>query len=192
MKKLFLFIVLATMIMPAKVSAQETRWGVKGGFNIAQETTGDGSTDARVGIHLGGFMERPIGRGCDLQLELLYSMQGGSNKIGSTTCTDKFDYLCLPVMFKIYVNKERRKFSIDVGPQLGYMVSAKYLEGSTSVSIYDNEGLNKFELGLGVGVSYKINDNFDLVMRFTGGLTKISEDYEHKNSGIQLGVGYRF
>ena len=192
MKKLFLFIVLAAMIMPAKVFAQGARWGVKGGLNIAQESTDEGSTDSRIGIHLGATVEFPMGRGWDIQPELLYSMQGGKYKWQGETTTDKIDYISLPVMFKIYVNKERRKFSIDVGPTFGYMISMKVSDGSTSVSYYDLDGLNKFELGLGAGVTYKVNDNFDLVLRLTGGLTNLGEYSEHKNNGIQLGVGYRF
>jgi len=187
MKKLFIIIVLAAMIAPAKSFAQDMRWGVKGGVNIAQVGDGEESTDARIGFHIGGFMEKPIGRGCDLQLDLLYSMQGGKSK--SYEWTDKFDYISVPVMFKIYLNKERRKFSIDIGPQFGYMISSKH----TGVLDYADDAFNKFELGIGVGGSFKLNEDFDLVLRLTGGLTNIfKEGTDEKNRGIQFGIGYRF
>ena len=186
MKKMYFFIVLAAMIMPVKVFGQDARWGIKGGINFSQERSSEESTDTRVGFHIGGFMEKPIGRGCDIQLGLLYSMQGGKSK--AYDWTDKLDYISVPVMFKIYINKERRKFSIDLGPQFGYMIYAK----NTGVFDFADDAFNKFELGVGVGASYKVADNFDLVLRLTGGLTKIFKDSDEKNSGIQLGIGYRF
>ena len=189
MKKITL--TLSALIVAAGMYAQEAQWGIKGGLNIAQETVSDGETGARTGIHLGGFMEKLISNGVDLQLELLYTMQGGTYKIGSNNYTDKFDYLNVPVIFKIYVNKNRR-FSIDIGPQLGFMVSAKYTTGNRTVNVYDNDDLNKFEVAVCLGISYKINDKFDFIFHGTGGLTPIVDGEEHKNSGIRLGVGYRF
>ena len=183
--------IVAALFIAASTFAQDAQWGIKGGLNFAQETTGNGSTDIRTGIHLGGFMDKPISNGVDFQLAFLYSMQGSTYKDGGKDYTEKLDYLIVPLIFKIYVNKNRR-FSIDLGLQLGYMVSAKLASGSNSVSVYDLDGLNKFDASLGLGISYKINDNLDLVFRGTGGLTKIIEGQDHKNSVLQLGVGYRF
>jgi hypothetical protein len=180
-----------TRMSPTTTQISDSNWGVKGGINVASEMAGENSTDSRLGIHLGGFMEKAISNGVDFQPELLYSMQGATTNVGSKTYTDKLDYITVPLMFKIYVNKNRR-FSIDVGPQFGYMVSAKVSDGSSSKSIYDYSGLQKFDASLCLGVSYKLNNNLDLVFRGTGGLTKIIESQEHKNSVGQLGVGYRF
>jgi len=195
MKKITL-IVMALFVTASAFAqdAQESkniRWGVKGGINIASEVAGEASTNSRTGIHLGGIMETPISAGVDFQLELLYSMQGATYKIGNTDYTDKFDYLNVPFMFKIYVNKNRR-FSIDIGPQLGLMVSAKISSGNKTVDVYDNDKLNKFDAAIGLGISYKIKDNFDFVFRANVSLTPMMDGEEHKNSVGQLGVAYRF
>ena len=187
-------IIVAALFFAASVFAQENKnvkWGVKGGLNLAQETVSDGETGARGGIHLGGFMETPLSKGIDFQLALLYSMQGGSYKMKSTTYTDKLDYITVPLILKIYINQKRR-FTIDVGPQAGFMVSAKVSDGKSSINLYDEPELNKFEAAINIGISYKIKDNFDLVFRGTGGLTTIADNVEHKNSVLQIGIGYRF
>ena len=184
MKKIIL--VSIVFLLSVKVGAQDVQFGIKAGGNMALEV-GDNTTDPRYGIHVGGFLSKPLSKVLDLQLELLYSMQGGSSN--EWDWTDKFDYINLPVMLKIYVNKERRKFSIDVGPQFGYLISAK----NTGIFNYNDDAFNKFEVDLGLGVSYKIIDELDVTFRFTGGLTNIfKEDDTSKNRCIQLGIGYRF
>lgn len=183
-------LIVAALFVVAGASAQQN-WGVKGGLNIATETAGDQDTNPRTGIHLGFFVECPISKGVDFQPELLYSMQGATYTMGSTNYTDKLDYINVPLMFKIYLTQKRR-FSIDVGPQFGYLISAKYTYGSSTVNIYDSDKLQKFDASIGLGVSYKLTDKFDLVFRGTAGLTKIIETMENKNSVVQLGAGYRF
>ena len=182
----------ATVKTPVPASSV-AQWGVRGGLNMAQETVGDESSDMRAGIHLGFFMEKAISKGVDFQLEFIYSMKGATYKItqGGKTHTDKIDYIDIPLMFKIYVNKNRR-FSIDVGPQLGYMVSFKYNDGSKTSNVYNSDELNKFEASLCIGVSYKVSDKFDLIFRGTGSLTKVVKDTDIRNSVAQLGIGYRF
>lgn len=190
MKKLLLILVVifATSVTFAQTKPQ---WGIKAGLNIASEDVDEASTKPRTGIHLGVFAEWTIGNMVDFQPELLYSMQGGKYKYSSTTYTDKIDYITLPLMFKFYVN-QHRSFSIDVGPQFGYMVSAKYSNGSTTTNIYDRDSMNKFDASLGFGISYQLEGGFDLGLRFVAGLTKMTDTSDHKNSVVQLGAGYRF
>ena len=170
--------------------SKEAQWGIKEGLNVARDLNSDGERGPRIGIHVGGFMEKAISNGVDFQLELLYSMQGGIYKFGGTNNTDMIDYITVPMMFRIYVNKNRR-FSIDLGLQFGYMVSFKSLNGSKTTNLNDHDGLNKFEAALGSGASYKINDQFDLIFRGTQGLTNIVDVYDEEYN-YQFGVGYRF
>jgi len=52
--------------------------------------------------------------------------------------------------------------------------------------------LQKIDASVCLGISYKINNNLDLIIRGTSGITKMYENLEHKNSVVQIGVGYRF
>ncbi|MDR2936633.1 MAG: PorT family protein [Rikenellaceae bacterium] len=187
MKKLFL-LAAALLITAGAFAQNQPQFGVKGGLNLASESGDDGgSTESRVGVHLGFFMETQIARMVDFQPELLYSTQGGE----SQGVLDKFDYINVPLMFKFYTGQARR-FSIDAGPQLGYLISAKYIDDGDAVNIYDHDGLKKFDASLGVGVSYKFNGGFDIGIRFLAGMTKMYEGLENKNSVVQIGAGYRF
>jgi hypothetical protein len=174
MKRITLLLAAALTLAVTGASAQNPRqFGIKGGLNLANELAGEGQTEVRVGIHLGFFLETQIGRMVDFQPEILYSMQGGGG--------DELDYITVPLMFKFYTGQGRR-FSIDVGPQAGYMVRANYA--------YDY--LNHFEAALALGIGYKFDGGIDLVVRFTGGATPIAEGYDYTNSVAQIGIAYRF
>jgi len=204
MKKLSLtmVVILTITIAFAQENYQEPtekersfKSGIKGGLNSAREMVSagkvSGQTNVRTGIHIGFFMEFPVSTTVDFQPELLYSMQGGRYKDGGTNYTDKFDYINLPLMFKIYV--WQRSLSIDFGPQLGYMIGAKISIGGTNVDIYDEEALKKFDASLALGLSFKLTDQLDLSFRGAFGLTNILEaESNYKNSVSQLSLAYRF
>jgi len=165
------------------VPVGKTQFGIKGGLNFASESGDNGEqTGSRTGLHIGFFLETPISQKVGFQPELVYSMQGGSFSGG----TRKLDYINLPLMFKFYVWQQR--FSIDAGLQFGYLISAK----EDSYDIYDLSSLQKFDVSICVGVSYKITNQLDVYLHGIGGMTKIFKGYTNANSVGQLGVGYRF
>jgi len=169
-------------------SGSKYKFGVKGGLNSASEYTSDGSTNSRVGIHLGVLMEAAISNKVDIQPELVYSMQGGKS---SDNITEKVDYINLPVIFKIYLDQSRA-FSIDVGPQFGYMISLKESYKGITLDVYSDSSVNKFDVALCAGVSYKINQKFLINLRYNYGFTKIFSTSDNLNAVVQLGVGYIF
>jgi len=173
----------------ASASSEEkpkTRWGIKAGLNSAAEYASAGNTNTRFGLHLGFLLESTLSRKVDIQPELVYSMQGGIDK---DEITDKLDYINLPVMFKIYTNQSRT-FSIDVGPQFGYLISAKGAYKGRSINIYDSSKLNKFDAAVCAGISYKFNRNFLFSFRINYSVTKIIDGLDNVNGVGQLSVGY--
>jgi len=168
-------------------SNRSTRFGIKGGLNSAYLSNDQDAKDARVGMYLGGFLEFAISNKVDIQPEIVYSMQGG---MGSDI-TLKLDYMNIPLIFKFYVNRART-FSIDVGPQLGYMISAKATSGGSTINLSDYFDLNKIDGAICLGVSYKFNPNFLINFRTNVGVTKAINGYDDANTVVQLGVGYRF
>ena len=82
--------------------------------------------------------------------------------------------------------------SLDFGPQFGYMVRARYVEGGNSINIYGSDGLNKFDFSFVFGVSVRLNDNISLGLRGTTGVTNIGEfdnrTYANNVSQISLAV----
>lgn len=185
MKKITLLVF--ALFFVAGLSAQPL-WGVKGGLNSAIETSKDGNTKPRTGLHLGIYFESALGNMVDIQPELVYSMQGG---VDVNNASDRINYINLPVIFKIYVD-DLRTFSIDFGPQVGYMVSAKYKYNGVVHNVYDNGNFNKLDAAFCLGVTYKIDANFNIGLRYNISASKIVEGYTHRNLVGQLGIGYTF
>ena len=209
MKKLT--ILAALIIMSASVFAQSIEFGAKAGLNMATITkfdpvfAGDKNLTMRPGMYVGAFGEYIINDFFGIQGELLYSMMGAKQKQypdmeningGSVVSnlvnvTYKTDYIVLPILAKLYVAE---KLSLDLGPQFGFMISAKMKETG---AITRNESYyvgNKSDVSFCMGLSYKLSSKFDISARYNLGLTNLGlyDNYDSKNSVIQFGVGYRF
>jgi len=186
------------------VQTRPAQWGVKGGLNgangiINNEGT-NSSIDGRTGLHVGALVEIPVSSKVGFQSELVYSMQGDGLKIDGETMMFKLDYINLPLMFKFYVGQQQR-LSIDVGLQFGYMINGKVSALGVDVDFEDFFNflgceVNKFDVSLGLGMSYKLNNSFDLAWRANLGMTNVVEtkgaEGEARNAVFQLGVAYRF
>ena len=186
-----LFFALSVLFLSTSVFAQGFEWGVKAGLNLASITKTD-EAKMRTGLHAGVFGEYFVNDFFGIQGELLYSMMGAKGKEAGITVTSQTDYIVLPILAKIYLMEN---FSLDLGPQFGYMVSAKLKAASGSSSgsgsYYDMVD-NKFDLSVGMGLSYKLPYNLGVSARYNLGLTEINEGSDPKHSVIQVGISYRF
>jgi hypothetical protein len=180
------------------VNAQEKKdmsFGVKGGLNISSisNAEGDGVTSsALVGFHAGVFGEFMLSDKFGLQPEVLYSSQGVKIKFDGDKGDQKLDYIIIPVMAKYYVADA---FSLELGPQIGFLTSAKVKSGGVSVS--DKEFFKSTDFGINFGGGYDVTKNIILAARYNLGITRIQKDLspgekESKNSVFQISLGYRF
>ena len=186
--------------------SQEIKFGAKVGLNISS-LRGNypaeiDETKSKIGFHIGGFAEYSINDKFALQPELLLSTQGGSSEVieyygGGTYFesfkqTPKLTYINLPIMLKYKVIE---KLSIEFGPQIGYLISAKskweyvdstdpsenetievdlindgtYTFGGTTVQVKPKT--NRLDFGLNIGSSYDVTDKFFVQARYNLGLT---------------------
>lgn len=175
-------------------NAQSTRFGVKGGLNLSTVVGGDvEDTKSLVGFHVGGFAEIKVVEKFFIQPELLYSAQGTKfdGPFGEDFDT-KLNYLNIPVLAKYYIVE---KFSVEAGPQLGILLSAKA----------DGEDIKDYtrsvDFGFNIGAGYNFTDNLSIGLRYTIGLSPISDkdidnedDYydSAKNSNLALSLAYKF
>lgn len=179
----------------AFTNAQSTRFGVKGGLNISSIVGGDiDNTKSLVGFHVGGLAEIHVVEKFFIQPELLFSAQGA--KFDGPFGSDgdlKLNYLNIPVLAKYYIVD--KKFSVEAGPQLGILLSAKA----------DGEDFKDYtrstDLGFNLGAGYDFTENFFVGLRYTIGLSPISDkdvdnsdDYydSAKNGNFQISLGYKF
>jgi len=210
MKKIILTIV--TVFAMGISSAQEIKYGAKAGLNLST-FTGDVTyfdVKSKTGFHVGGFVEIKIADKFSVQPELLYSTQGGKISFSSSDefsyTNDKRDiklgYLNLPIMAKYYIIPG---LSIEAGPQIGFLLSAKNeyniyssvsedLSGSGEEDIKDDS--KSVDFGFNVGAGYDFTQNIFVQARYNLGLTSISESassvYDPKNAVLQISFGYKF
>ncbi|KAF2514281.1 porin family protein [Flavobacterium foetidum] len=195
MKKIFLAAIAVMTFSFA--NAQQTSFGVKGGLNLSNWSGGDArdNTKALVGFHVGGFAEIKVIEKLAIQPELLFSAQG--TKIDGGGFLGDFDvktnYLNIPVLAKYYIVD---KFSVEAGPQLGVLLSAK-ADGEDV-----KDGFKTVDFGFNLGAGYHFTENISINLRYTIGLSPLSDnadiedegDYYDsvKNSVLALSFAYKF
>lgn len=210
MKKiLYTLIVLTVLNFTAK--AQESSYsdsaseqttiklGLKGGFNFSD--LNESGLKTRTDLHIGGVMEIFVNNNFSIQPELMYSSQGAREEedtpFGRFEAKMKINYINVPVMFKYYV---RNGFSIQAGPQIGFVVSSKL---STDIVPVDNIDLksitNSVDFGFNMGLGYEFSQGLFFDARYNFGLTNTLQpikgsdfDGGGKNRVFQLSVGYKF
>jgi hypothetical protein len=180
------------------VNAQDRKdmsFGVKGGLNISSITNAeeDGvNSKSLVGFHIGFFGEFMISDQFAIQPELLYSTQGVKLEFDGEEGDLKVDYINVPVMAKYYLADA---FSLELGPQIGFLVSSKVESGGLSEDVKDET--KPIDVSLGFGANYNFAEKFMLGARYNLGLTRLQEELfpgelESKNSVFQISLGYRF
>jgi len=134
-----------------------------------------------------------------IQPELLYSAQGAKYEDEVLKETIKLDYLNLPIMAKFYVADG---FSLEAGPQVGFLLSAKgkVEAGGESIEADIKELFKGIDFGFNFGVGYKLPSGINFGARYNLGLSNIIEpdsefnvgDVKNQNGVIQLSLGYFF
>lgn len=209
MKKV-LFAAIAVMAFGA-VNAQEIKFGAKAGLNIATLNGDVEDAKSLIGAHLGAFAEIKITDKFAFQPELLYSMQGAKSEYsesGSGFSSNyeekyKFGYLNLPLMAKYFATE---KLFIEAGPQIGFLMSAKYEFKETETFMGDTvtfsgeddikDNLKSIDFGFNFGFGYEFTQNVFASARYNVGLSDINDqegsDAKIQNGVLQFSVGYKF
>lgn len=209
MNKLVLLSVF-TIVTCKGLFAQDLSYGVKAGINISNFLSDDNSDeyDSKAGINIGAFLEIPVSEKLSVQPELVYSGQGSQETLYIDVEEDgvistyyrkykyTFDYLNIPVLVKYYVIDG---LSIQAGPQLGVLLSAK---GKIEAHHFVNEEVEidisslaePIDFSFDFGIGYEFGDHFLIDARYNVGLTNVvdSNDGTLKNSVFQFSVGYKF
>lgn len=192
-------ILLSLLFFTATLIAQEetiksknntSRFGIKGGYNLASvKTDNDGSTDNRHGFHIGFFGESFIHESISIQPELMYSQQGYKIENDLYEFEQRLNYLNLPIMFKVY---PADVFFLETGPQIGYAISHKEEFKSGLLTTTNSLEPKSFDWGLNFGLGFREKSGFSISARYHLGLGKVYEDSDTFNRLIQFSVGFDF
>ncbi|GAA4810445.1 porin family protein [Litoribaculum gwangyangense] len=206
MKKITQLMVVLTFCFMANAQDETTyksqiNFGIKGGMNFSLIVGDDTDNfDGKIGFHLGGVLEFPISEKFSLQPELLYSLQGDKSTFDGMEIKFKLDYLNLPMMAKYYVTEG---FSLEAGPQVGFLMSAEAEGGGISLDIKDI--IKDVDFGLNFGVGYELANGLNFSGRYYVGISNIVENsgsilgepvdadqIKNQNNVFQLSIGYFF
>jgi hypothetical protein len=188
-----LLIILSNFNLIAQKSKREEGivFGVKGGMNFSNFVGTVEDQGIRSSIHLGLLAEIMVSDNFSIQPELLYSKQGATytGQVPGFERT-KLDYILLPVEAKF---KLIDKLSLEVGPQLGILMSSRLKTNTSNDKI---DGLKSIDFSINAGLQYHINNAAFVQGRYVLGLsdTRLSDNSNNRisNSVIQLSIGYLF
>jgi opacity protein-like surface antigen len=188
MKKIILSI--AAVMAFGFANAQDVKYGAKAGLNMSNYSGDAEGTSSKIGFQIGAFAEYGISDKISIQPELLFSNLGAKADFEGTEVTMNQNYLIIPVMAKYAITDA---FSLEAGPQIGFLMSAKWKAAGESVDAKD--AYNSTDFGFNIGAGYDVAENINIGLRYSMGLSNIikdSGDSKTQNSNIGLTLGYKF
>ena len=190
MKKTLFFIAALFLIISAK--AQDAHFGIKGGLNASSlNYAGNSDMQTKIGFNLGLLAHiHTHNKSWAIQPEIYYSDEGAKSKAHNDIKTN-LGFLNIPVLAQYMFDNG---FRIEGGPQLNFLMSAKYKNGNTSTDIKSRFNTADFSIPLGLG--YLTRNGFGFDARYNFGITNIYKtDVEalktHSNV-FQFDVFYQF
>ncbi|QAA80351.1 PorT family protein [Aequorivita sp. H23M31] len=215
MKKITFIIgltLLATNIFGQNTS---TEYGLKAGINYSKytpniEIKGIDIVDfnGKFGFYLGGFVNFGFSDIIKLQPELIFAIQGTNTSqeieirfsphqepvFGELKTRITESTISIPIMLQIYPTKN---FYIEIGPQLGYIVSTKEKVTDNPFPEFESPfgasedcpNCDKFDLGASLGIGYNFTRLIGINARYYAGL--IERNKTIKSSVINLGINYK-
>lgn len=197
MKKNFIMASAISMLFMVSLAAQpQLGAGVKGGMNLAtQTTTGEGEGVAvrqLIGYNGGVYGNLFVTDMFGLQAELVVFSRGSDWDDVYYNVMDKLIYLDFPLLFKFQPIKYA---NVHVGPSFGYLLSAKQ-EDKTDGEIYDiMDWYNKLDVGVAFGAEANLPFRINFTVRYVLGLVSATNDVEYidpwRNNYLQFSLGFR-
>jgi hypothetical protein len=191
MKKAFLALAL-TLGVASAAQAQSARFGVKAGASLTS-LTGDDTDNAKYkfGFNGGVMANFALNDMFSIQPEVLYSMKGA--KADGRDSRVNLNYIDIPVLAKISTGETGLFF--ELGPQIGFLASAKAKENDTSIDVKD--AFKSVDFGYAAGLGFQAASGPMVGLRYNGGFTNngksvMGYDPKSKNSAFQLYVGFLF
>ncbi|MGI9552101.1 MAG: porin family protein [Aurantibacter sp.] len=196
MRKMILLLFFLAAIYNINAQAK-VRPGLKSGLNVSSISNLD--LDNTSGIYAGAFAHIRFSEIYTMQLELLYSAQGGkANTIGESDL--EFDYILFSMANKLFVSK-KMGFHFIVGPSLELNLDSNRLEYDDGEWIWNDDSPTRFDIAIFAGIGYEFNFGLILEARYKQGfldvadfVNNLDDDLSDKslNSMFQIGAAYKF
>ena len=211
MKKINTLLALVLFITLSAQRGDETRYGVTANFHKGSIVGVHDVSKGSFGGTLGALAEIPIvssdvsgGEWLFLVPMVEYSMQGEiakaeENKFGKQKFSH--DYVAAQLYLKYFFHPENylSNYFVFLGPRAEFLVREKREVDPAYDAVYYqynlDSTLNKFGFGVSLGAGARIDDNFEAVLRYDRGFTKVYPDNNLRktyNHQLSIGVNYYF
>ncbi|MEQ8477496.1 porin family protein [Fulvivirga sp.] len=194
----------------ATLSNAQIKLGVKGGLNVSgyffEPDPENDDLKPLSSFHLGGFMMYSFADNFGLQVELMYSGEGGrlvgedfdgTGLLGGGTVDselkDRYSFLAFPVLGKYHSSSG---FTAEAGIIFNILLKAKTsyaLSNDTQeiAFIEDfNDSVNGVDTRFGLGIGYEMASGLSLNGRYSFSLGNIyTEEYTADSNGLEAGLG---
>lgn len=196
MKKVFTIISLVALFFVATPSQAQTRFGLKGGFNVTNMSL---SSDVLNSSNRAGFFIGPsvkftlpiVGLGFDVAA--LYDQREA--KLADATISQKSINIPINARYTFGLGDTAGLY-LAAGPQFGINVG----DENFKITNTDNYQLKKtnFSINLGAGVSLlshlEVGFNYNIALGKTGdfSLNNAKNEYDSKNNAWQISAAYYF
>ncbi|RZK31944.1 MAG: PorT family protein [Hymenobacter sp.] len=195
MKKTLLALVFAVGALNA-AQAQSARFGIKAGASLTSLTNTSSQTEYKFGFNGGVLANFAVNDMFSIQPEVLYSNKGYKFKNLDDT-RFALNYIDVPVLAKIATGATGLFF--EVGPQVGFRLSADLKDSNNSASLKDFT--KSVDFGYAAGLGFQVESGAMIGLRYNGGISKVGKDVnfgngivataaDSRNSAFQLYVGY--
>lgn len=182
--RIALFSTFLLLSLRSEAQTKSLEYGLKAGINFAELYGADAipESDRKVGYSAGFYGKLSLQKELNVQLELLWSLQGEE---GGSEGRYKVSYLNLPFLLKWH--DQESGFYSELGPQLGFLVinSSKNLAPELAV-----KELERLEVSLALGAGYKIDADWSVGLRYIQGISPLIAGKELYNSVLYLGFSY--
>jgi len=191
------FVVSASLFAQNNISV-----GPVAGFGHTWISNVEGKTRYKPSGNFGAQLYYSATEHIGIGAALLYSIEGGENRISGSTYTARLNYLRLPIQaayfFGNYGDRVRPKLAF--GPSIGFLVGGKQMLNTSESGVGDDYKSIDFGFQANGGVHYRIVSGVWLTMDvgFYQGLTDVTENISKNrnrnigfNAGLAFGIGRR-
>jgi len=187
-----------TLLMYISAFGQNFSIGPMVGLNVSNLSGDIENTTFKAGFAGGVFANYSITTDFGLTGQVLYSQQGANIELAGVEQKIKLDYLQIPILGAYYFGKDKFRPKVMLGPQFGFLLSAKDKDGSDidpNGAIYETNDLSAV---LGAGFNYNIAPKIWLNadVRYNYGISNISklggDELRNQHFAVMVGVSIGF
>jgi len=196
--KIILVVLILSGIAFQGFSQAQFALGLKGGLNLSKidfQDNFNANVSNRTGFHAGAFALVKI-TSFGIQPEVLFSKQGSKFKVNTDSYEANFDYIAVPVMFKLYLPLG---LNLQAGPQFSFLTVHDLkatVQGQSAQQVATNFK-KKQDTSLALGAGWDLPFHLTIDARYVLGLSDMkfeasSTPVSFKNKVVMVSVGYKF